>query len=507
MELDFAHPHNPNLFGSLSVSPPASMFDSFSPLHHFNDEFFNDLNLTGTTPTTATTNSMTDDDADDWLKPLVLDQLLEHDFLSQPFFNENFDVQNETKLFEEEKKKIVSFNPILLNEKYFSSTQISQQSLRENETFDLFSIRSSEQQIPSTTTVRVIHQPKIETSELPTTLYVSGNEFQFHPIITTNNSSTKTIGHTFTTTTSSPLPSVPIVPARVLKGKKFKRGGRMASRATSRSHAAAKRRLNSTAAEPKASVVIIAEDATRIDSKTTTLGLSSTGACPSETDLLKTSSNSTSTRSSTRRRVKSAPREVILFRNGTFVSKEPIAKQQQQQQTTVASTPTTICFETATPTTPMHQQQITATGLQAAAQIVACNVLRQATLNDALIEQLIKREPTHTDDDFPIYCYSSPNLAPSSCNMTTALDEYENSCSTTLKILGCNTTAPLHSTPANNTTTTTTTTTTIELLTFAALQQQQQKQKAQPQFCYIKQEPSTTTTTTTTFLLPRLLPQ
>ena len=126
--------------------------------------------------------------------------------------------------------------------------------------------------------------------------------------------------------------------------------------------------------------MIIAEDATRIDSKTTTLGLSSTGACPSETDLLKTSSNSTSTRSSTRRRVKSAPREVILFRNGTFVSKEPIAKQ-QQQQTTVASTPTTICFETATPTTPMHQQQITATGLQAAAQIVACNVLRQATLN------------------------------------------------------------------------------------------------------------------------------
>lgn len=250
MELDFTHPHNPNLFGSLSVSPPASMFDSFSPLHHFNDEFFNDLNLTGTTPTTATTNSTTDDDADDWLKPLVLDQLLEHDFLSQPFFNENFDVQNETKVFEEEKKKIVSFNPILLNEKYFSSTQISQQPLRENETFDLFSIRSSEQQIPSTTTVRVIHQPKIETSELPTTLYVSGNEFQFHPIVTTNNSSTKTIGHTFTSkkktifsenfrsnifisaTTSSPIPSVPIVPARVLKGKKFKRGGRMASRAS-----------------------------------------------------------------------------------------------------------------------------------------------------------------------------------------------------------------------------------------------------------------------------------
>lgn len=138
--------------------------------------------------------------------------------------------------------------------------------------------------------------------------------------------------------------------------------------------------------EPKASVVIIAEDATRIDSKTTTLGLSSTGACPSENDLLKSSSATTSTRSSTRRRVKSAPREVILFRNGTFVSKEPISK--QQSTTPVTPTSTTLCFETTTPTnscslspTSMHQQQITATGLQAAAQIVACNVLRQATLN------------------------------------------------------------------------------------------------------------------------------
>jgi hypothetical protein len=87
--------------------------------------------------------------------------------------------------------------------------------------------------------------------------------------------------------------------------------------------------------------------------------------------------------------------------------------------------------------------------------------------------------------------------------MTAAMDEYENSCSTTLKILGCNTTAPLHSTTSNNTTTTTTTT--IELLTFAALQQQQHHHHHhhQPQFCYIKQEPGTTTT----FLLPRLLPQ
>ena len=79
--------------------------------------------------------------------------------------------------------------------------------------------------------------------------------------------------------------------------------------------------------------------------------------------------------------MKSTPREVILFRNGTFISKEPISKQQPT---------TTLCFETTTTTSnnncpppppPLHQQQITATGLQAAAQIVACNVLRQATLN------------------------------------------------------------------------------------------------------------------------------
>lgn len=136
--------------------------------------------------------------------------------------------------------------------------------------------------------------------------------------------------------------------------------------------------------EPKASVVIIAEDATRIDSKTTTLGLSSSSSCANDADLLK-SSSTTSTRSSTRRRVKSTPREVILFRNGAFISKEPITKQ---------PTTSTLCFETTTntnscalPTTQsLHQQQITATGLQAAAQIVACNVLRQATLNGKVVE-------------------------------------------------------------------------------------------------------------------------
>ncbi|CAF1372338.1 unnamed protein product [Adineta steineri] len=511
MEIDFAHSHNPTLFGSLSVSPPASMFDSFSPLLHLNDDFLDVLNP-----------SSIDDDTDDWMKPLLLDQLFEHDFLSPQLSIDDIEVKQE-KQPDDDKRKLISFNnncSFIIDEKFlsnnYSQQQHQHQQQRENELMDFFQ-QHSEQQLPplpsTTTTVRLIHQPKIEPAELPTTLYVSGNELQFHPIVTTNNTTSKTIGHTYTTTTSSPLPSVPIqpsvpiVPARVLKGKKFKRGGRVSSRATSRSNAAAKRRLNSTAAEPKASVVIIAEDATRIDSKTTTLGLSSTGSCSNDSDLLKSSSSTTtSTRSSTRRRVKSTPREVILFRNGTFVSKEPITKQQPT---------TTLCFETTTtssnntcplPPPPLHQQQITATGLQAAAQIVACNVLRQATLNDALIEQLIKREPANNDDDFPIYCYSSPSLSSASCTMTAAMDEYENSCSTTLKILGCNTTAPLHST----TTTNNTTTTTIELLTFAALQQQQQHHHHhhhQPQFCYIKQEPGTTTTTTTTFLLPRLLPQ
>ncbi|CAF1026520.1 unnamed protein product [Adineta ricciae] len=480
MEIDFAPSHNPTLFGSLSVSPPVSMFDAFSPLLHFNDDFLDALNP-----------NKDEDDNDDWMKPLLLDQLFEHELPQNIFGFNDIDVKEE-----EEKSKSDNYTYIL-TDKFNHSSQLSHIS-RENDYLDIFHPISVEQQLPATktttTTVHLIHQPKIEPAEMPTTLYVSGNELQFHPVVTTSNTTTthgKTIGHTYTTTTASPIPSVPIVPARVLKGKKFKRGGRVTSRAASRSNASTKRRLNSTAAEPKASVVIIAEDATRIDSKTTTLGLSSTSN--SDTDLLKPSST-TSTRSSTRRRVKSTPREVILFRNGTFVSKEPISKQQSS---------TTLCFETTTttnntcppPPPPLHQQQITATGLQAAAQIVACNVLRQATLNDALIEQLIKREPNNPDDDFPIYCYSSPSLSSSSCTMTTAMEDYENSCSATLKILGCNTTAPL--TPAN------TTTTTIELLTFAALQQQQQHQ--QQQFCYIKQEPITTTTTT--FLLPRLLPQ
>jgi hypothetical protein len=495
MEIDFAPSHNPTLFGSLSVSPPTSMFDSFSPLLHLNDEFLDVLNATND-----------DDDVEDWMKPLLFDQLLEHD-LQQNFLNFN-DIEIKEETQENEKEKLNNSSLIIQDKFKLNNSSQSQSTTQRNEFIDFFHQQLSEQQLPSTTTttVRLIHQAKLEASEMPTTLYVSGNELQFHPIVTTNNNG-KTIGHTYTTTTSSPIPSVPIqsslpiVPARVLKGKKFKRGGRVTSRATSRNSAAAKRRLNSTGAEPKASVVIIAEDATRIDSKTTTLGLSSTSA--SDTDLLK-SSSTTSTRSSARRRVKSTPREVILFRNGAFISKEPISQQQAA---------TTLCFENTTNNNtnnchqsppPLHQQQITATGLQAAAQIVACNVLRQATLNDALIEQLIKREPANTDDDSPIYCYSSPSLSSPSCTMTAAMDEYENSCSTTLKILGCNTTAPL--TSSN---TTTTTTTTIELLTFAALQQrQQQQQQQQQQFCYIKQEPvTTTTTTTTTFLLPRLLPQ
>ena len=232
------------------------MFDSFSPLLHLNDQFLDDLNST-------TTPSITDDDTDDWLKPLLFDQLFEHDFLSQSSLSETLDLKQDQRTMEEEKRKIFPYNPnysFLFNDKYISNTFPSVptqiHSIRENDSLEFFHSRPLEQQIPSTTTttttVRVIHQPKLEPAELPTTLFVSGNELQFHPIVTTNNSTTaKTIGHTYTSrnslmkreeeeedligfllaTTSSPLPSVPIVPARVLKGKKFKRGGRMTSRA------------------------------------------------------------------------------------------------------------------------------------------------------------------------------------------------------------------------------------------------------------------------------------
>ena len=190
MEIDFAHTHNPTLFGSLSVSPPVSMLDSFSPLLHLHDDFSDVLNA----PTTAI-----DDDTDDWMKPLLLDQLFEHDFLSPEFSNDDIEIKPETS----DTRKFSSMNnnnnncSFLIDEKLLSNNYSYQQTTRENEFIDLFhQHHSSEQQLPTTTTttVRLIHQPKIEPAELPTTLYVSGNELQFHPIVATN----KTIGHTYT---------------------------------------------------------------------------------------------------------------------------------------------------------------------------------------------------------------------------------------------------------------------------------------------------------------------
>lgn len=252
MEIDFTHSHNPTLFGSLSVSPPTSMLDSFSPLLQFNDDFLDVLN-----PTSI------DDDTDDWMKPLLLDQLFEHDFLSPQLSSDDMEVKQE-KPQDDDKRKLISLNnncSFIIDEKFLSNNfSQQQQQHRENDLLD-FLQHHTEQQLPplpttTTTTVRLIHQPKIEPAELPTTLYVSGNELQFHPIVTTNNTGSKTIGHTYTSekannlifnknhfhfcflaTTSSPIPSVPIqpsvpiVPARVLKGKKFKRGGRVSSRA------------------------------------------------------------------------------------------------------------------------------------------------------------------------------------------------------------------------------------------------------------------------------------
>ncbi len=187
MEIDFAHSHNPTLFGSLSVSPPASMLDSFSPLLHLNDDFLDVLNPT----------SSTDDDTDDWMKPLLLDQLFEHDFLSPQFSYDDIEIKQENPS-DDDKRKLISLNnnySFIIDEKYLSNNYS-----RENEFIDFFQQHSEQQlpPLPSTTTVRLIHQPKIEPAELPTTLYVSGNELQFHPIVTTNNTTSKTIGHTYT---------------------------------------------------------------------------------------------------------------------------------------------------------------------------------------------------------------------------------------------------------------------------------------------------------------------
>jgi len=188
MEIDFAHSHNPTLFGSLSVSPPASMFDSFSPLLHLNDDFLDALN-----PTTTTTT--TDDDNDDWIKSLLPDQLFEHDFLSPQLSIDNIEIKQE-KAQDNEIRKLSLLNnncSFIIDEKYLSNNYSHQQ--HDNEFIDFFHQHSSEQQLPSTTTtVRLIHQPKIEPAELPTTLYVSGNELQFHSI----NPTSKTIGHTYT---------------------------------------------------------------------------------------------------------------------------------------------------------------------------------------------------------------------------------------------------------------------------------------------------------------------
>jgi hypothetical protein len=224
MEIDFAPSHNPTLFGSLSVSPPTSMFDSFSPLFPLNDDFLDALNPIND-----------DNDIEDWMKPLLLDHLFDHD-LQQNILNLN-DIEIKEEKQDNNKEKINNSSFLIEDKLILNNYSQSQQTIQENEIIDFCQQQSSEQQLPSTTTttVRLIHQPKIEPAEISTTLYVS----EFHPIVTTtnntNNTNSKTIGHTYTnkglSTTSSPIPSVPIVPARVLKGKKFKRGGRVTSRA------------------------------------------------------------------------------------------------------------------------------------------------------------------------------------------------------------------------------------------------------------------------------------
>jgi hypothetical protein len=190
MEIDIALSHNASLFGSLSISPPVSMFESFSPLLQSNDEFLDVLN-----PSTD------DDDVDDWLKPLSMDRFLEHD-PQHSFLN-----FNDIDIKQDDDRDRFIHNSIFHDDETILNNYSHSQSLNESEFIDLCLPRLSEQQLPSTrtmttttTTVRLIHQPKIEPTELPTTLYVSSNELQFHPIITTTNNHTngKAIGHTYT---------------------------------------------------------------------------------------------------------------------------------------------------------------------------------------------------------------------------------------------------------------------------------------------------------------------
>lgn len=178
MEIDFVPSLNPSLFGSLSISPPTSMFESFSPLLHFNDEFLDDV----LHPSTD------DDDVDDWLKPLSFDQLFDDDL--QLNLND-IDVVKQ----DENKSPLIS-----ADEKFVFNTFSQHPTGNQTEFVDFYLPQMAEQQLPSsttTTTVRLIHQAKLEPNELPTTLFVNGNEYQFHPILT-NNSNNQTLAHSYT---------------------------------------------------------------------------------------------------------------------------------------------------------------------------------------------------------------------------------------------------------------------------------------------------------------------
>ena len=64
------------------------MFDSFSPLLHLNDDFLDVLNP----------SNDDNDDIEDWMKPLLFDQLFDHD-LQQNFLNVNdIEIKQEKQL-------------------------------------------------------------------------------------------------------------------------------------------------------------------------------------------------------------------------------------------------------------------------------------------------------------------------------------------------------------------------------------------------------------------------
>ncbi|CAF0846637.1 unnamed protein product, partial [Didymodactylos carnosus] len=293
-----------------------------------------------------------------------------------------------------------------------------------NDFLPLCPLTTGEQQIPNTTTPthsetlesQETKQEEYEQEQYLNSLFVNGNEITFiNPIVTDTN---------------------PLAGEQTANGS-FKESS--ASGITANDLAS----LFEQFEEPKASVVIIAEDATRCSDLKPTTSLCETDLTHHHRTSCCCQLSSTHRYTSPKQTRRTNPREVILFRNGEFISKEPVNK-------TSSSTPTTACcHHQSTPpslqtTTTVSPSAITGTGVNAAAQVVACNVLRQATANDAFIENLnnLKREPEENE----CCCRGKQSVdVAAAAARAHASCLYDNS--STLKILGCNATVPVSVTP------------------------------------------------------------